>query len=320
MNQVYQLDHWLEGYLDYLHEVRRQSPGTIKDVRCTLRRVCRYLDGHHNGVELWQLSLRDYVKWLENERVGGSSPQTLGKFLSHLRGVLDYAWRSGRSERNVLDGFRLQDASSRLVPAFLTEQEAKSLVEACPARQALERAHRVMVLLLYGCGLRTSELCALNVQDINRDRRELFVQYGKGGRQRYVPIPGGVFIEVLAYLCERGGKRGALFRTAAKGARVSARYVGGVVQEAAQRAELAKVVTPKTLRHSFATHLMDRGVDLAVISQLLGHRSPTETGVYLHVLPQRPRQATDQLKITPPPEAPPPEPPEVPQALEGGRS
>jgi site-specific recombinase XerD len=69
------------------------------------------------------------------------------------------------------------------------------------------------------------------------------------------------------------------------------------VQEAAQRAELRKQVTPKVLRHSFATHLMDRGVDLAVISQLMGHRSPTETGVYLHALPDRPRQAIEQLKI-----------------------
>jgi len=297
MKQVYELDHWLEGYLDYLDQVRRQSAGTIRDVRCTLRRVCRYMDRRRPGVALWKLALKDYIKWLEDERADGSSSHTLTKFLSHLRGVLDYAWRSGKSDRNVLDGFTLADAGRSPVPTFLTEEEAKRLIEACPSHRPLQRAHRAMILLLYGCGLRSAELCALNAQDVNRERREVFVQRGKGGRQRYVPIPDGAFVELLAYLCERGGKRGALFRTEAKRARISIRYLGRIVQEAAQRAELRKQVTPKVLRHSFATHLMDRGVDLAVISQLMGHRSPTETGVYLHALPDRPRQAIEQLKI-----------------------
>lgn len=297
MSQAYQLDHWLEGYLAYLLQVRRQSPKTIVDVRCTLRRVCRYMQTGHPDVALWELTLRDYLKWLERERRAGRSNQTLAKNLSHLRGVLDYAWRSGKADRNVLDGFTLQDQVTRTVPTFLTEQEARRLIEACPRDSAVERAHRVMILLLYGCGLRPSELCALNVQDVNRQRREIFIQFGKGHRQRYVPIPDGAFIELLAYLCERGGKRGVLFRTEAKRSRISVRYVGQIVQAAATRAELSKWVTPKVLRHSFATHLMDRGVDLAVISQLLGHRTPTETGVYLHVLPQHPQEAVDQLKI-----------------------
>lgn len=289
------LDPWIEGYLSYLQEVRRQAPGTIRDVRCTLRRICHVMEERHPDRALWHLKLEDYLRWIEQERQGGRSPQTLAKHISHLRGLLDYAWRSGRSDRNVLDGFSLQDAQSRAVPTFLDEREARRLVEACPSDTPAHRAERVMVLLLYGCGLRTHELCGLNVQHINRERRELFIEHGKGGRQRYVPIPDGVFSELLAYLCERGGKRGALFKTSAKGTRVSNRGVSEIVRRVAARAGLTKAVTPKVLRHSFATHLMDRGVDLAVISELLGHRSPTETGVYLHVLPDRPRQAVDRL-------------------------
>lgn len=297
MNDLYELDHWLEGYLEYLHQVRRQASGTIRDVRCTLRRVCRHMDRQRPGVPLWDLTLNDYLMWLEAERGVGCSSLTLSKYLSHLRGILDYAWRSGKTGRNVLDGFTLRDSVHPTVPTFLTEKEAKRLIDVCPVDHAVDRAHRVMILLLYGCGLRTAELCSLNVQDVNRQRREIFVQFGKGHRQRYVPIPDAVFVELLAYLCERGGKRGALFRTQAKRARISVRNVSQVVQAAAARAELSKWVTPKVLRHSFATHLMDRGVDLAVISKLLGHRTPTETGVYLHVLPQRPQEAVDQLKF-----------------------
>jgi integrase/recombinase XerD len=97
-------------------------------------------------------------------------------------------------------------------------------------------------------------------------------------------------------LLERGGKRGALFRTAQRQRRISSKEVGRIVHEAAERAGLERSVTPKVLRHSYATHLMDRGVDLAVIARLMGHRSPRETGVYLHVLQGRMQSAVDRLK------------------------
>jgi integrase/recombinase XerD len=168
-------------------------------------------------------------------------------------------------------------------------------VEACSQASARARRDRVIVLLLYGCGLRTAELCALRVQDVDRERRELFVRQGKGDRQRVVPIPDGVHTALLAYLLERGGKRGALFLTPTRRRPLASKDVTGVVRETATRAGLSGSVTPRTLRHSFATHLMDRGVDLAVVSSLMGHRSPSETGVYLHVLPGRAAAAVEQI-------------------------
>jgi site-specific recombinase XerD len=92
-------------------------------------------------------------------------------------------------------------------------------------------------------------------------------------------------------------KRGPLFKTNAFGKRVSLGEVCSVVTSACKIAGLSQDITPRTLRHSFATHLMDRGVDLAVISSLMGHRSPQETGVYLHVLPGRPQAAVRSLSI-----------------------
>jgi integrase/recombinase XerD len=110
-----------------------------------------------------------------------------------------------------------------------------------------------------------------------------------------VPIPEAVMTALAAHLLDRGGARGALVRTQARQRPLATRDVCRVVEAAAARAGLAAHVTPRTLRHSFATHLMDRGVDLAVIASLMGHRSPTETGVYLHVLPGRPREAVGRL-------------------------
>jgi integrase/recombinase XerD len=289
------LDPWIEGYLAYLFEVKRQTKRTVSDVRCTLKRVGDAFARTHPGVALWELELVDYLRWLEHERSAGCTSGCRAKYVSQLRGLLDYTWRGGRSERNVLDGLELRDEGRRRLPRVLTIEEAQRLVEACSQHTSEARQARLIVLLLYGCGLRTGELCALRVQDVDRERRELFIRAGKGDRQRVVPIPDGVYTALLAHLLERGGQRGPLLRTAARGRPLRSIQVCRVMTEVALRAGLPGSITPRTLRHSFATHLMDRGVDLAVISSLMGHRSPSETGVYLHVLPQRPREAVEQL-------------------------
>lgn len=289
------LDPWIEGYLAYLREVRRQTHRTVVDVRSTLKRAGEAFAATHPGAALWELELRDYLRWLERERAAGRTGASRAKTVSHLRGLLEYTWRSGRSDRNVLDGLELRDSGWRQEPRVLTVEQAQRLVEACTQESFAARQARLIVLLLYGCGLRTAELCALRVQDVERERRELFVRAGKGDRQRVVPIPDAVMTALRAHLLDRGGVRGPLFRTEVRQRPLRTAQVCRVVEEAAARAGLAGQVTPKTLRHSFATHLMDRGVDLAVISSLMGHRSPSETGVYLHVLPGRSREAVSRL-------------------------
>lgn len=278
------LDPWVEGYLGYLAEVRRVAPRTVIDVRCTLKHVSASMAVLRPETPLWKASLQDFLQWLEGERSRGRSAASIAKDLSHVRGLLDYAWRSGRADRNVLDGFQLMDDRSKKTPSFLNVEEARRMVQACPRGNRGERRDRMMILVLYGCGLRTAELCGLNVDDLDAERQELTVRHGKGDRPRQIPVMDGLWTELMAYLAERGWKRGALFRTAVKHARISAKDVCDVVSAAARRAGLEKKVTAKTLRHSFATHLMDRGVKLEVISALMGHRGPAETGVYLHAL------------------------------------
>jgi site-specific recombinase XerD len=290
-----ELDPWIEGYLVYQRDVRRMSPRTIIDLRCTLKKVSGAMEHVRPGTPLWKLALVDFLRWLDEARARGQSERALAKELSHVRGMLDYAWRSGRADRNVLDGFSLQDSLRKEEPRTLTLDEAERLVHACPRQTAAQRRDRVIVLLLYGCGLRTAELCGLDVQDVNVERQELFVKRGKGDRQRTVPVPAAVWTELLGYLIEGGRKRGPLLRTAAKGARVGAQDVSDVVKAVAASAGIDGRVTPRTLRHTFGTHLMDAGVDLAVIASLMGHRTPAETGIYLHVLPGKPLAAVRTL-------------------------
>ena len=208
-----QLDPLLEGYLDYLADVGRRAPRTVIDVRCTLRRVSSVLAAEFPDQPMWHLPLTAYLRWIECERAAGRSTGNIRKQISHVRGFLNYAWRSGRSDRNVLDGFQLQDdRPDRQEPATLSIEEAELLLRGCYDRTPTERRDRVAVFLLYGCGLRTHELCSLRVQDIDISRKELVVLAGKGDRQRIVPLPDAVHTELLAYLVERGGKRGPLLR------------------------------------------------------------------------------------------------------------
>jgi len=290
------LDPLIEGYLSYLRDVGRKAHRTVTDVRCTLKRAADAFAIRRPEVSLWKLTLEDYLQWFELERSAGRSEGSLAKDASHLRGLLEYAWRAGRAERNVLDGLNLHAQVKHRAPNYLTVEEAERLVRACPRASAQERRDRLMILMLYGCGLRTGELCALDVGDIVRERQELTVRVAKGDKPRVIPIPDGVYSELLAYLLEHG-KRGALFRTPHLARRIADKDVCEVVRAAVSRAALPASVTARTLRHTFATHLMDRGVDLAVIASLMGHRSPQETGVYLHALPQRAKAAVRAIKL-----------------------
>jgi integrase/recombinase XerC len=290
------MDPLIEGYLSYLDKVGRKTPRTIIDVRCTLRRATKHFERTRPSNTLWHLALEDYLHWLEAERRCGCTESSLAKYLSHVRGLLEYAWRSGRAERNVLDGFSLQHSLRRSEPQSLNLEQAERLVRATATPGPTARRDRLIILLLYGCGLRTSELCGLDVAHVNRERQELLILKAKGDRPRAIPIPEALYTELLAYLLEHG-RRGPLFRTGIQKRRLRTYDVCEIVATAAARAGLQAGVTPRTLRHSFATHLMDRGVDLAVISSLMGHRSPQETGVYLHVLPERPQAAVRKLAI-----------------------
>ena len=239
------MDPLIEGYLSYLDKVGRKNARTIVDVRCTLRRALMGFERQRPGVDLWQLTLEDFLHWLEAERRQGRTAGCLAKYLSHLRGFLEYAWRSGRARRNVLDGFSLQHTLRRTAPKSLTLEEAERLVHATSVAGPTARRDRLVVLLLYGCGLRTSELCALDVADVSRERQELIVRHGKGDRPRCIPIPEALYTELLAYLLDRG-KRGALFRTSIKARRISAKDVCDIVtpRRAAQACARASRLVP----------------------------------------------------------------------------
>jgi site-specific recombinase XerD len=292
-------DEVTKGFLEYSSKVRRLAPRSVVDMRCTFRQVLSIMAKIRPGIELWRLSFDDYLAWVEQVRRLDKATASIAKQISQLKSLIDYAWRSGRTERNVLDGFKLKDLGTivSIPPEVLTVDEARRLIAACPKKSPAQKRDRMMILLLYGCGLRTGELCKLGAKSVDLERQELFIKDAKGDIQRRVPIPDTVWTELLAYLAEKKARKGPLFATEAKKTRIRDKDVLMAVHAASKRAGLSEDVVPKTLRHSYATHLMDAGVDLALIASLMGHRSPSESGVYLHSLPGAREAAVEKLSL-----------------------
>ena len=289
MNEAFFPIH-LSGYFDYLENVKKLAHNSLKDYKCTFVNLLWSLKKKSNYTEIYDLELSFFLEWMNELREAGKSPKSISKMTSHVRGFLDYSWRSGRGRRNVLDGFYIKDAYKKVAPPVLTLEQVTVLIHSMPQETELQRKKRLIVLILYGLGLRTGELCALNAIDFNHEKQHVHIKHGKGDIQRIIPIPDGVWIELLVYLGKRRGQ-GALFKTEAKRKRLRIADIGDIIGEAVSLSGLDLKITPKTLRHTFASHLMDRGVSIAIISSLMGHRSPSETGVYLHSFKSRKEEA-----------------------------
>ena len=288
-------EHILQGFYEYCKGVKKLKHTSIKDIKCTINKLRRFLLEESFEEEIWEIELEHFISYFQTLRAKGERGTGISKQISHFRSLIDYCWRVGHCSRNVLDGFHLKDHGPVYTPRYLTIEETTKLLKACSRSSRLERKERLIILILYGLGLRTSELINIRIKNIDVESQELFI-LGKFDIERKIPIPDGVWMELLSYLHENSLKRGQLFRTEIKKTKLSVADVGDVVKKYAKKASLEEKVTPKTLRHTFASHLMNEGVDVAVISSLMGHKSPRETGVYLHAFQSKKEEAINSME------------------------
>lgn len=169
------------------------------------------------------------------------------------------------------------------LPVVLSREEIKKMIEVTKLKK-----HRVLIMLLYGCGLRRNEARKLKLADLDFDRKMLFVRDGKGGKDRYVPMSSLLIAEISSYIMDQKPSE-YLFDCAdyiSKRTRNAMFSSGGVkwaLNYACTKAEIAKRVSAHTLRHTYATHLLEDGLDIVSIKNLLGHVRIETTMVYLHV-------------------------------------
>jgi integrase/recombinase XerD len=278
-------DFWLEGFRDFLALESGHSANTVESYLRDLRRLGEFATsrGVRDPGRLSRSLLRDFVYLLKDL---GLSPASIRRGVSAIRTYYAFLVGEGRVKDDASD--RLESPRrGRVLPQTLSVQEVEALLGSAKVDLPLAWRDRALLELGYGAGLRVSELCALSLTDLLLSDNLVRV-FGKGGKERLVPIGRSVIGAVSVYLhtmrpeLDRGKGRGRVLLNV-RGGPLSRVGAWTIVQRATRRAGITKRVTPHTLRHSFATHLLEGGADLRAVQEMLGHADLSTTQIYTHV-------------------------------------
>lgn len=275
----------MRGFVQYLMLEKSLSRNTLD---AYVRDVAKLMDYAHDlGTEVMDIDLEFLHGFVAAMADVGIHARSIARILSGVRAFFKYL---------VLEGYRSDDASALLespklgahLPQVLTVSEVDALIGACDLSQREGQRNRAMMETLYSCGLRVSELCGLKIQDLYLDQGFIKVT-GKGSKQRLVPVSGRAVHEIGLYMQDRNtvnvkpGAEQYLFLSLRRGRPLSRVMVFDIVRDLAARAGIGKTVSPHTLRHSFATHLLEGGANLRAIQCMLGHEKITTTQIYTHI-------------------------------------
>jgi integrase/recombinase XerC/integrase/recombinase XerD len=275
----------LDDYLGYLASVRNLSEASVRAYRSDLLAFDAWLREADLGQDSVNGSLaRRYVAHLSRRNAATSS---INRVLSSLKGYFRYLVRVGILSASPLEGVRGLRTEKRL-PSFLFEGEIEHLL-AIEGADFTSVRDRLILELLYSTGCRIGELVMIDLDDIDLKRGRILV-HGKGRKDRLVFLGepatdalGNYLPQRAARLRRRGRHGEKALCVNANGMRITQRGIAGIIQKRIMESGIAKRVSPHTFRHTFATHILDRGADIRVVQELLGHSSLSTTQVYTHL-------------------------------------
>ena len=277
----------IQEFLNHLRVEKQAAAHTMRSYENDLRLFERFLEetgASEPPTAADSSRLRRYSAWLATQ---GYAASTVARRLASLRSYFRFLRRSGQVDADPTAALRNPRQPKRL-PRLLGVDEVIRLLDGIPIDTELGVRDRAMFETLYGGGLRVGELVGLDLDDLDFDQDLVRVR-GKGRRERLAPIGAMASDWIRRYLNLRqpaeAAERGLFLNR--YGNRLSARSVGRLLEDHLARAGLRDDASPHTLRHSFATHLLDRGADLRSVQELLGHRKLTTTQIYTHVTRER---------------------------------
>ena len=287
-------DEALADFLRHLALEKNASAYTVKSYREDLSQAVEFfrerLGGKGEPGQLSSRLLRAYLVWLHDQ---GYARTTMARRIAAVRSWCRYLCQRGNLSANPAEGLRGPRQEKKL-PKFLAEDAMARLLETPGTEAPLAVRDRAILETLYSAGLRVSELTGLNVNDVDLDSGLATVR-GKGKKER-LALLGSKALSALknwlkvreATLSAKGnaGKTPAVFLNK-NGTRLTSRSVGRLLEKYLTLAGLDTSASPHSLRHSFATHLLDRGADIRSVQELLGHKSLANTQIYTHVTTQR---------------------------------
>ena len=290
-----------DAFLKYLESERNLSAHTIRAYLGDLDSFFEHLE-KLDITDFSKLELSHIRSWLANQQVKGGARTTLSRRAVSIRLFTKWATKKGYLAKDVGATLATQKGA-RTLPDVLNVADAGLAMDALATRVAeedgpLSKRDCAMVEVLYASGARVSELCGLDLQDIDYERNTIRV-IGKGNKERTIPLGNPAMRALVAWLKEgrplvAGDKSDRAVFLGARGKRIDQRTVRTVVYQALEALEGAVKLGPHALRHSAATHLLEGGADLRTVQEILGHASLATTQIYTHVSTERLQKAFKQ--------------------------
>jgi len=286
------MDDQLQAFLTYMLAERNYSPLTIDLYRREITAFGEYIkkEGCRSWGEVDRNLVRRYLNWLS---IQGYAKGSIARRMAEVRSFYRFLQHQGYIAENPLASMSSPKTDKRL-PEFLSVEETVALLTVPDVTTPQGLRDRAILELLYASGMRVSEIVGLNLGDVDLKRGEARVM-GKGAKERIVLLGQPALQALKAYLQEARGKllgqkaSNALFLNRF-GERFSVRGVQRLLDQAARAAGITRQITPHTLRHTFATHMLDGGADLRVVQELLGHANLSTTQRYTHVTQSQARR------------------------------
>ncbi len=272
----------LEDFIIYLSSEKGLALNTLEAYRRDIQAFLAFLQSHSLATQWAQVKQEQIIDFLAEKKARHYASASLCRALIAIKVFFRFLQREGMIPINIT--IHLETPKLwQLIPDILSPEEVEKLIQQTDSQTKKGARDRAILEVLYASGLRVSELCQLKIYDVT----DVYVRIqGKGGKERLVPIGRKALLAVDHYLSyhdlAKGEREQFLFVT--RGNRPLNRIsIWRMIKEYAKQAEIHKTISPHTLRHSFATHLLDNGADLRVIQELLGHANISSTDRYTHV-------------------------------------
>jgi integrase/recombinase XerC len=288
---IYPSDDRVNQFLTYLQQEKGFSGHTLRAYQIDLSQFLEYLLDRKGGIDIVQVKkdyVRDFVGYLLTH---GYEKSSVARKLSSLKSLYKFLNRRKLVTTNPVRSIKTPKITKRL-PGFLTQYQTQKIMDISGDDEASLR-NRAIMEVLYGSGLRASELVGLNIDDLDYHSGVILVK-GKGGKERIVPLGSYGQKAVKEYLDKRKEKNNQAVFLNLHGKRLTTRSVQTIVKRLVSRIADASHTNPHTLRHSFATHLLERGADLRAVQELLGHSSLSATQIYTHLSVERLKKIYDK--------------------------
>ena len=292
----------VDAYLDHLRFERRLADHTLESYARDLRHLERFAAASDKRADA--LGSQDLDAFVRDLMTRGLSPRSVSRTVACLRGFYRFLTLTGRLDRNPADDVHGPRAWPAL-PRFLSVEQVDHLITQPDVTKPRGLRDRAMIELLYATGMRVSELIQVREADLNLEARYLTC-IGKGHKQRLIPMGDEAALWLCRYLASgrpalaaRRRPSPRLFLNARGGSGLSRIGFWKILRGYARLAGLPHAISPHVVRHSFATHLLERGADLRAIQMLLGHADLSTTQIYTHVLEARLREVYDRFHPRP---------------------